>query len=75
MMKCKRCGRKRSWPNFKVLSWNLPGGTEEIHKTCQDCRSPSRDLKTGPPECEAGVLITRPQYTVRVIIQSLNFEH
>jgi hypothetical protein len=22
-------GRKHFWPNFKVLSWHLPGGTEE----------------------------------------------
>jgi len=28
MMNWKGCGRKRSW--FKVLSWNLPGGTEEF---------------------------------------------
>jgi hypothetical protein len=26
------CSRKRSWPNFKVLSWNSPGGTEVNHK-------------------------------------------
>jgi hypothetical protein len=24
----KRCGRKRSWPKFKLLSWCLPGGTK-----------------------------------------------
>jgi hypothetical protein len=28
-MNWKRCGRKRSWPNFEALSRNLPGNTEE----------------------------------------------
>jgi hypothetical protein len=28
-MNWKRCGRKRSWANLKVLSRNLPGNTEE----------------------------------------------
>jgi len=23
---------KRSWPNFKVLSWHSPEGTEENHE-------------------------------------------
>jgi hypothetical protein len=23
------------WPNFKVLSWHLNGGTEEIHEEAQ----------------------------------------
>jgi hypothetical protein len=23
------CARKGSWPDSKLLSWNLPGGTEE----------------------------------------------
>jgi hypothetical protein len=31
MMKRKRFGRKRQWPNFKVLCRHLPGGTEENH--------------------------------------------
>jgi hypothetical protein len=29
MMTWKRFGRKRSWPNFKILSRNSPGGTAE----------------------------------------------
>jgi hypothetical protein len=29
MMNWKGFGRKGSWPNYKVLSWYLPGGTEE----------------------------------------------
>jgi hypothetical protein len=28
----ERICRKLSWPNFKVLSRNLPGGTEEKHE-------------------------------------------
>jgi hypothetical protein len=32
-MNWKRCGRKQSWHNFKVLSQYSPGGTEENHKT------------------------------------------
>jgi hypothetical protein len=33
MMNWEGFGRKWSWPNFKVLSWHLPGGTEETMKT------------------------------------------
>jgi hypothetical protein len=29
MMNWKGCGRKRKWPNFKILSYNLPEGTKE----------------------------------------------
>jgi hypothetical protein len=25
-------GNKQSWPNLKVLSWNLAGGSEENYK-------------------------------------------
>jgi hypothetical protein len=28
-------GRKQSWPNFKVLSRNSPGGTEKKYKKPQ----------------------------------------
>jgi hypothetical protein len=33
LMNCKGFGRKRSWPNFKVLPWDLLGGAEENHKS------------------------------------------
>jgi hypothetical protein len=47
----KGCGSKRPWPNFKVISRHLSGGTEENHKTLsQNGRSPGRDLKPEPPE-------------------------
>jgi hypothetical protein len=29
MINWKGFGGKRSWPNFKVLSWHFPRGTEE----------------------------------------------
>jgi hypothetical protein len=28
----ERIWRETSWPNFKALSWNLPGGTEENYE-------------------------------------------
>jgi hypothetical protein len=34
-MNWKGCRRKRSWSNFKVLSRNLHGGTEESHENPQ----------------------------------------
>jgi hypothetical protein len=58
-------GRKRLWPTFKVLSYNLHGGTEENHENVsQDNRSPGQDLNPGSPEYEAGVIATRPQRSV-----------
>jgi hypothetical protein len=35
MMNWKGFGRKWSRPNFKVLSWHSPGGTEENHEEPQ----------------------------------------
>jgi hypothetical protein len=62
MKNLKGFGRKRSWPNLKLLSQTLPGGTEENHENLsQDCWPPCRDLNPGPPEYEVGVLITRPR--------------
>jgi hypothetical protein len=52
MMNWKGYGRKRSWPNFKVLYQQLPGGTEGNHENPQDSRSPSRVLSPGPPNTE-----------------------
>jgi hypothetical protein len=34
-MNSKRFERKRSWPNFKVLSYHLPGGTEKTDEKPQ----------------------------------------
>jgi hypothetical protein len=35
MMNWKGSGRKRSWPNFKVLSQHFPADTEENHEKHQ----------------------------------------
>jgi hypothetical protein len=57
MINWKGCARNRKCHNFKVLSRNLPGGTEEKHENLsQDSWPPSRDLNPGPPEYEAGVV-------------------
>jgi hypothetical protein len=45
----------------------LSGGTEQ-NRLSQDSRSPGRDLNTGRPEYEAGVLTTRPRRSVRRIL-------
>jgi hypothetical protein len=51
---------------FKLLSWNLPGGTEENHEHLNlDSLSPCRDLNPGPPEYEAGLLTTQPRCSVQ----------
>jgi hypothetical protein len=56
---------KRSWLNFKMLSWNSPGGTEENNKTLnQDRRTPGRDFKQGTPEYEKSVLTIRPRRSI-----------
>jgi hypothetical protein len=65
MLNWKGCGRKRLWPNFKVLSQNLRGGTEKNHETPYNSRSPGWDLNPGPPEYESGVLTTRPRQLVK----------
>jgi hypothetical protein len=57
MINCKGCGRKRSWPNFKALSRDSSGGTEETTTNLsQGSRSRGRDLNPGLPEYEAGAL-------------------
>jgi hypothetical protein len=51
--------RNWSWPNFEVLSWNLPRGTEENYKNLsQESQSPGRDTNPGPPKHEARELTT-----------------
>jgi hypothetical protein len=42
---------------IKVLSQNLPGGTEENHENVrQDSHSLGQDLNLGPSKCEAGMV-------------------
>jgi hypothetical protein len=54
--------RKQSWLNFKVLSQNSPGGTEENHAKPQDTRSVGRDFNQGPPKFKEIVLTSRPRH-------------
>jgi hypothetical protein len=55
----ERIGRKRSWPNFKVLSQGSLGVTEKSHEKLKShSRSLGRDLNPGPTEYETGVLTT-----------------
>jgi hypothetical protein len=49
MMNWKGFGMTWSWPNFKVLFWHVPGGTEETHEIHQDSRSPGQDLNPEHP--------------------------
>jgi hypothetical protein len=74
MMNWKVLGRKRSWPNLKVLSRHSPGRTEISHENLsQDSRSPGLDSNPGSPEYEAGVLTTRPRRSV-IWSVSLHFD-
>jgi hypothetical protein len=51
--------RKRSLPDFKVLSQHSPGKTEEKYENLsQNNRSSCRDLNLGPPGYR--VLTTQP---------------
>jgi hypothetical protein len=65
MMNWKGFRRKRSWLNFMYY----PGiNIEELRNTTenlsQDSRFPCLDLNPVPPNCEAGVLTTRPRCSV-----------
>jgi hypothetical protein len=63
--------RKRSLPNFKVLTWHSPGETEENHeKNNQNSQSPGRKLNPGPSAYEAWVLTTRSRRSVSVSCQN-----
>jgi hypothetical protein len=71
MVNCKGCGRKRSWPNFKLISRHSPGGTHYNYEyLSQHSRSPGLDLNPGNPECEAGVLTTHPRRSM-VLMRNL----
>jgi hypothetical protein len=49
MMNWKGFGKKKSWPNFKVMSQHSLGGTVKNHEETQVSQSPGRDLNPGPP--------------------------
>jgi hypothetical protein len=65
MVNWKGYERKRSGPNFTVLSRNSPGGTEKNHENLSQDRSPGQDLIPEPPEYEAGVLNNRHRRLVQ----------
>jgi hypothetical protein len=51
MMVWKGCGKKWWWPTFKVLSQNLPGGTEEDHeKVVALCDGPVKVSQSAQPD-------------------------
>jgi hypothetical protein len=62
-MNWKEFGKKRSWPNFNVLSLQSPAGPVKNHKNPQSGQ-PVSDLNPEPPEYEAGVFTTWPRCSV-----------
>jgi hypothetical protein len=65
MMNWRGFGRKLSWPNFMVLSWHSPGGTEKPWKTSiRIAGRQGREINPGPSELKVGVLTTRQQRSV-----------
>jgi hypothetical protein len=56
-----------SGPSIKLLSPNLPGGTEENHKKVTDYPVSGTNFNPGTNEYEAGVPTTRQQHSVKFI--------
>jgi hypothetical protein len=72
MMNWKGCGKKRSWPNFKVLSRHLRSGTDKNTKRLsQDSQSPGWSLNPGLTEHEAGAFYSLPRLSVRPVDGSI----
>jgi hypothetical protein len=65
MMNWKGFGRKQSWPNFKVLSQSLHGGTDENHEKTQSGQL-SLELIFDPEtsRIQSRSVIHRPQCSV-----------
>jgi hypothetical protein len=57
-------GRKRSWPILRYPGILLEGLKESSKNLSHDNRSPVRDLNPGTPGYQAGVLTSRPRYSV-----------
>lgn len=65
--KLERIWKERSWPDFKVLHQNLRGGADQNRENLsQDMWYPGRYLKSGSSICEAAMLTTRIQRSVRL---------
>jgi hypothetical protein len=68
----KGCARKWPCPNFKVLFYLFPGGTEEIYENLsQASRSPGRDLNPRPLEYENYELKRRRRVPIEGITLAL----
>jgi hypothetical protein len=62
-------GRKRSWPNFEVLSLYSPEWTDKYYENLsQDSRSPGRDLNRKFLEYKAGILTTRLRRSAKLLV-------
>jgi hypothetical protein len=71
-MNWKGCGRKRSWPNRKVVAWRNWG---RWRKTCQDSRSLDWDKNWGPLEREVEVLPTQSVKSYHFIEVCGSYQH
>jgi hypothetical protein len=62
---------ERTWKDavlayFKIRFQLLPGANEENYENfSENSRSSDRESNSGPPEYETGLIITRPQSSVR----------
>jgi hypothetical protein len=57
-MKWNGCIRNRPWRNLRYNPGICLEGLGKTKRICQDRRPPGRDLSSGLPEYEAGVLTT-----------------
>jgi hypothetical protein len=58
---------------FKVLSWHLPGRTEENHDNInEDSQCPNRNLKQAPPKCKSEALSPITIFPVSKIMKLKN---
>jgi hypothetical protein len=65
MMNWKGCGRKQLWPNLRHYPNICLQGLRKTTKTSVKIAGLQvGTLNPGPPEYEAGVLITQPQRSV-----------
>jgi hypothetical protein len=65
MLNVKGCRRKRSWNTLKYHpAICLDGLRKKTKYLSQDSRPSGRDLKPGPPKCEAGMLTTQTLHSV-----------
>jgi hypothetical protein len=72
--KLKRMWKKAVVTWFKVQSWNLFRGTEQDHENLSKySQFQGLDLNTVSPEYEAGMLTTRPWYSVDTGTETCSF--